>query len=167
MSAYTARIQSIGKTLYAAPTYTHTYQKRSILRTTLDQIEAFHRNPAALKKLTPPPIFIQVHADRRVSLTEGDLEFTLWFGPLPVRWLARHESLTSGFADWQVDGPMAYWRHEHEFEEVPGGVLLSDRVTLAHKPGLRGLWTRLIFDGIPLRILFLYRHWRTKQAVEN
>lgn len=118
--------------------------------------------------LTPPPIFIQVHADRRVSLTEGDLDFTLWFGPLPLRWLARHEPLEGpGFAEWQVKGPMAYWRHEHMFRELPEGVELHDRVTLAHKPGLPGLLTRLMFDGIPLRILFLYRHWRTRRAVEN
>lgn len=168
MLAYTARIQMIGKILLATPSHTHSYQKRSIFRTTLEQLETFHKDPAALKKLTPPPIFIQVHSDRRVSLTEGDLEFTLWFGPLPVRWLARHEPVAgSGFAEWQVDGPMAYWRHEHLFEVVPGGVALFDRATLAHKPGVRGLLTRLIFDGIPLRILFLYRHWRTRQAVES
>jgi ligand-binding SRPBCC domain-containing protein len=154
--------------LLATPTHTHSYQKRSVFRTTLEQLEAFHRNPSALKKLTPPPIFIQVHADHRTSLTSGDLDFTLWFGPLPVRWLARHESLAGpGFAEWQVKGPMAFWRHEHGFEEVSGGVALIDRVTLAHKPGIKGLLTRLIFDGIPLRILFMYRHWRTRQAVEK
>lgn len=168
MAAYTAHIQVRGKTLLATPLRIHSFQKRSVFRTTLEQIEAFHKSPSALKKLTPPPIFIQVHADHRVSLTQGDLEFTLWFGPLPIRWLARHEALPGhGFAEWQVFGPMAHWRHEHEFEVVTGGVALFDRVTLAHKPGFRGLLTRLIFDGIPLRILFLYRHWRTKQAVEN
>ena len=154
--------------MIATPTNTYTHQKRSVFRTTLEKIEAFHRDPAALRKLTPPPIYIQVHADHRLSLTEGDLDFTLWFGPLPVRWLARHEALAGhGFAEWQVSGPMAYWRHEHAFEEVPGGVALLDRVTLKHKSGIAGLLTRLIFDGIPLRILFLYRHWRTKRAVEN
>lgn len=152
----------------ATPSHTHTYQKRSLLRTSLEQVEAFHSDSAALRKLTPPPIFVHVRADRRISLTEGDLEFTLWFGPLPLRWHARHEPLAgSGFAEWQVDGPMAYWRHEHAFEEVADGVVLSDRVTLAHKSGMRGLLTRLIFDGIPLRILFFYRHWRTRLAVEN
>jgi len=62
---------------------------------------------------------------------------------------------------------MAYWRHEHIFEETPGGAALIDRVTLAHKPGIMGLVTRLIFDGLPLRFLFFYRHWRTRQAVEK
>jgi ligand-binding SRPBCC domain-containing protein len=154
--------------LLATPSHTHTYQKRSVFRTTLEKIEAFHKDPTALKKLTPPPIFIQVHADHRTSLTAGDLDFTLWFGPLPVRWLARHEALTGlGFVDWQVSGPMSYWRHEHRFEEVPGGVALLDRVTLAHRSGIPGFLTRLIFDGVPLRILFLYRHWRTRQSVES
>jgi ligand-binding SRPBCC domain-containing protein len=61
--------------LLATPTHTYTYQKRSIFRTTLEQLEAFHQDPAALKKLTPPPIFIQVHADHRTPLTDVDLRW--------------------------------------------------------------------------------------------
>ncbi|MGB1288022.1 MAG: hypothetical protein ACPG7F_15905, partial [Aggregatilineales bacterium] len=63
------------------------------------------------------------------------------------------------------EGPMKYWRHEHIFREVEGGIELTDRLTRAHKPGLTGLLTRLAFDGIPLRILFFYRHLRTRMAV--
>lgn len=145
-----------------------TYTKRSVFKTTLAEMRAFHQDPAALKKLTPPPIFVQVRSDGRKSLTEGDLDFTLWFGPLPIRWLARHEPLDGeGFAEWQVEGPMAYWRHVHAFTEVPGGVALTDSVTHAHKAGVRGLFTRLLFGGLPLRFLFFYRHWRTRRVVES
>lgn len=152
----------------AATSKTHVFERRSVFRTTLQQMEAFHRDPAALRKLTPPPIIVQVHSDRRVSLTEGELDFTLWFGFLPVRWVARHEAAGArGFADLQVRGPMEYWRHEHLFEEEDGGVALTDRVTLAHKPGFAGLLTRLMFDGLPLRFLFFYRHLRTRRAVEQ
>ena len=97
------------------------------------------------------------------------MRFTLWFGPIPIRWLARHEPgpTSHSFADSQVKGPLAYWRHEHIFNEVAGGVELTDRITLAHRGGLRGLWTRLAFDGLPLRILFAYRHWRTRRALQG
>lgn len=150
---------------------THVYEKRSLIATTIDQLIAFHQDPKALAKLSPPPIFIQLHRDDRTSMTEGELEFTLWFGPIPIRWLARHEAgpTPDSFADLMVKGPMAYWRHEHIFEADPqgSGVYLIDRVTLAHKSGIAGLITALMFDGLPLRFLFFYRHLRTKMSLSK
>lgn len=145
------------------------FQKRSVFKTTVEKLEAFHQDRAAFSKLTPPPIFVQLHHDGRTSLTEGELAFTLWFAIIPIRWRVRHEPVTvgNGFADRQLSGPMAYWRHEHRFEPVEGGAALIDHVTLAHKAGLTGWLTRFMFDGLPLRFLFFYRHWRTRQAVER
>ena len=93
------------------------FEKRTVFNTTLEKMEAFHQDRAALGTLTPPPIFVQLHHDGRTSLTEGDLDFTLWFAFIPIRWLARHEAVPGqhGFAEWQVKGPMGYWRHEHLF----------------------------------------------------
>jgi len=151
------------------PHNAHTYTRRSVMKTTMERMIAFHTDPAALSRLTPPPIFMRMRDDRRVSLTEGELDFTMWFGPIPIQWTAQHQPGPNpdSFADLMVKGPLTYWRHEHIFEEVPGGVALTDRVTLAHKPGLPGLITRLLFDGIPLRILFFYRHLRTRMAVSS
>ncbi|MDX1994134.1 MAG: hypothetical protein SF029_17235 [bacterium] len=151
------------------PKNAHVFQKRSVMKTTMERMMAFHQDPKALSNLTPPPIFMQLHRDDRTSLTEGELEFTLRFVVIPIRWIAQHQPgpTPTSFADFQVKGPLAYWRHEHIFEEVPGGVALTDRVTLAHKPGLAGVLTWLAFDGIPLRILFFYRHLRTRLAVER
>lgn len=147
---------------------THTYEKRSVFPSTLEALREFHEDPGVMPKLSPPPIFIQVRQDDRTSLTEGEIAFTLWFGPVPVRWLARHQPgpTESSFADLMIEGPLAYWYHEHIFETVENGVALVDRVTLAHKPGISGIITRLAFDGIPLRILFFYRHLRTRLALK-
>ncbi len=149
------------------PINAHVYTKRSVMQTTLESMIAFHQDASALAKLSPPPIFMQLHHDGRTSLTEGEIDFTLWFGPLPIRWLAQHQPgpTSTSFADLMLRGPMAYWRHEHIFENVPGGVALIDRVTFAHKSGLQGLLTRLMFDGLPLRFLFFYRHLRTRRVV--
>ena len=145
------------------------FVKTSHIRASLEDLQRFHQDPRALSRLTPPPIFPQLRRDERMSITEGEVEFTLWLGPLPIRWLARHEPgpTPTSFADVQIQGPMAHWRHEHIFRQVAGGVELTDRVTLAHKRGLRGLFTRLAFDGLPLRILFVYRHWRTRRALQG
>lgn len=142
---------------------TKVYEKSTVFKTTLDAMKTLHERigPA---QLSPPPIFVQVHRDTRTSLTEGELEFTLWMGFIPIRWLARHESADSphAFADRMIQGPMAFWRHEHIFTPVENGVKLTDRLTIAHKDGLQGLLTRLMFDGIPLQILFFYRHLKTR-----
>jgi ligand-binding SRPBCC domain-containing protein len=151
------------------PPEAKTFEHTSVINTTLDAIIAFHENPKAFAILTPPPIFAQIHRRELQSLTEGELEFTLWFGFIPVRWLAQHEPgpTAHSFADRMVKGPLAFWLHRHIFEEVPGGVRLTDRISIAHKPGLPGLLTRLVFDGLPLRMLFVYRHLRTRWALRQ
>ena len=151
------------------PPNTHIYEKRTVMQTTMEKMIAFHQDPKALGKLSPPPIFMQLHRDERTSMTEGEIEFTLWFSFIPIRWIARHQPgpTETSFADLMVKGPMAYWRHEHIFEETSNGIALIDRVNIAHKPGLAGLLTRLMFDGIPLRFLFFYRHLRTRMAVTD
>lgn len=145
------------------------YEKRSVFKTSVTQLIAFHERPDIFTKLAPPPMLIRVRRDDRTSLTEGDLEFTLWFGFFPVKWWARHEPgpTETSFADVMVSGPLAYWRHEHIFREVSTGAELIDRITLAHHTGLRGLVSRLMFDGVLLRFLFFYRHLRTRLALER
>ncbi len=144
------------------------FEHRSVIPASLEAVMDFHEQPEALAKLTPFPIFIQVIHDDRVSVTSGELEFQLWFGPFPVRWLVRHEPgpvENASFADRMIEGPLASWEHCHIFQPIEGSVELIDRITLAHKKGWRGWLTRLFFDGLPLRFLFVYRHWRTKREV--
>jgi ligand-binding SRPBCC domain-containing protein len=145
------------------------YKKSSVFKTTMERMIAFHQAPQALQVLTPPPIFVQVIDDNRLSLRAGDVRFRLWFGFVPIEWHARHEAASNAesFVDVMVEGPMAYWRHEHLIEADGDFIRLTDTVSLAHKAGWRGLLTGLVFDGIPLRILFYYRHLRTKWTVEH
>jgi ligand-binding SRPBCC domain-containing protein len=141
------------------------FQHKSVIPTSLETIIRFHEQPNALKLLTPPPLIVQVVKDERLSNTQGTVDFVLWFGPVPVRWLARHEPgpIATSFIDRMLVGPLAAWEHQHLFRAVEGGVELLDRITFAHKRGWRGWLTRLIFDGVALKFLFSYRHWRTKR----
>ena len=45
-----------------------TFEKRSVIPTTMVQMIAFHSDERAIRWLTPPPIFIQFHRDTRTSL---------------------------------------------------------------------------------------------------
>ena len=128
---------------------------------------AFHQDPRALSKLTLPSTFIQILRDDRTSLTDGEIEFNLWLGPFPIRWVEAHAPgpIPTSFTDRMVRSPLAFWEHQHIFEPIGESTRLVDRITFAHKSGLAGLFTRLMFDGLPLRLLFIYRHWRTRRAL--
>jgi ligand-binding SRPBCC domain-containing protein len=141
-----------------------TFEHSSVIDTTLDDMIAFHNDPQAFSRLTPPPIIAQIHRRDLKSLTDGEMEFTLWMGPIPIRWLAQHEPgpTEHSFTDRMIQGPLAFWLHRHIFEAVEGGVRLTDRISIVHKPGVSGFLTRLMFDGLPLRVLFIYRHLRTR-----
>jgi ligand-binding SRPBCC domain-containing protein len=143
------------------------FEKQSLIPGTLDSVWGFHAQPGAFRQLTPPPIIGQIHRDERESLTQGALEFTLWFGPFPVRWVASHEpgpSKTS-FSDRMVRGPLATWVHTHIMEETPQGIRLADRILYTHKSGWQGLMSRLLFSRPALSVMFWYRHWVTRRAV--
>jgi uncharacterized protein len=145
------------------------FEHCSTFSTTMEQMTEFHDAPDALRKLTPPLLLIQKVRDKRTSLTSGELEFVLWFGPFPVRWEARHEPgpTETSFVDRMLRGPLASWEHQHIFQQTEQGIALIDRITFVHKRGIAGVFSRLIFDGIPLQMLFMYRHWRTRRALAS
>lgn len=138
------------------------------VRASLDAVVNFHRDTRALKRLSPPPMWVQLH--RVDPLSEGSIsEFTLWFGPLPVRWRARHHLLGAqpGFTDIQESGPMKHWAHTHTFTDLGDGwVQVSEHIEYEHDSGLRGLFSRLLFARPALRFLFFYRELATRRAVE-
>jgi len=146
-----------------------TFQRTTVFRSSVETIVGFHEAPNALQELTPPPLIAQIVRDQRVSLTQGEVVFNLWFGPFRIPWTARHEPgpIETSFIDRMLKGPMASWEHQHIFRAVPRGVELTDKVAYTHKPGWHGVLSRLAFNDLSLRILFWYRHWRTRQKLEK
>jgi ligand-binding SRPBCC domain-containing protein len=135
----------------------------------LAEVAAFHHETAVLKQLTPPPIFVQLHEAQ--PLADGSISrFTMWFGPLPIRWVAVHSAVDPGrgFVDTQVRGPLKSWRHQHSFEAGENGqTVLRERVAYEHRPGLAGVFSRVLFNRPALRLLFAYRKWVTRRALSR
>jgi ligand-binding SRPBCC domain-containing protein len=144
--------------------YTHRFQ----VNASIEQVAAFHRHSASMGAITPPPIQVQIHAAPNL-LNQGDeMDFTLWMGPVPIRWLALIEDVTAtGFIDCQLRGPFKQWRHRHSFSALPGGsteVLDEVEIKLAsnwfwYLIGL-GMW-------VSMPILFAYRGWKTRQLLHH
>lgn len=129
-------------------------------------VAAFHRDTTALRKLSPPPIFAQLHYIE--PMAEGSLsKFTLWFGPIPVRWTAIHSGVSeNGFTDTQARGPLEYWQHRHHFIPLNDNqTKIRESIQYKHPAGIRGLFTRLVFGKPGLWALFTYRRLATRRAL--
>jgi ligand-binding SRPBCC domain-containing protein len=145
-------------------TFCHEY----ILSAPVAAVADFHSRPTSMAAITPPPILVQIHR-APARLGEGDeMEFTLWFGPLPLRWLVRIEQVTPiSFVDRQVRGPFAHWVHHHTYVPLnPTTTRVVDRVEAQSSNNWfwkligQGMWL-----GMPL--LFAYRAWRTRHLLKQ
>lgn len=140
----------------------------SIIPAPVERVFAFHEQPDALQRLTPP--FAPARVLRRSgSLLPGStVELELPFGPFKTRWLARHTEYEKNrlFADVQESGPFRRWVHHHRFEPLsPSQTRLTDEIDFSLPGGplidFLGAW----FARLQLRRLFRYRHDATRQAV--
>jgi ligand-binding SRPBCC domain-containing protein len=117
--------------------------------------------------ITPPPMIVRVHS-APAELKSGDrMDFTLWAGPVPIRWVACIEDASEwGFTDRQLRGPFGSWAHRHAFERVDDRTTeVVDRIEASHSKHLFwGLVTRLMWLGMPL--LFAFRARRTRAILE-
>ncbi len=132
-------------------------------------VAEFHRDTRALRRLTPPPVWVQFH--QLEPLAEGSVaEFTLWFGPFPVRWRAVHTQVDSlrGFTDTMVKGPLRFWKHSHTFKATdPQKTLIREEIEFEYPRGAAGWWTRLVYSPLALRLLFFYRSMITRWILER
>jgi ligand-binding SRPBCC domain-containing protein len=95
-------------------------------------------------------------------------DFTLWLGPLPVRWVAVHTNVDplTGFTDRQESGPFASWVHQHSFEprdEAETEVI--DEIQAEFGRGFLGMLSRLMWINLPF--MFFYRGWVTRRSIEK
>ena len=133
---------------------------RSHIQAPAGDLRAWHANPGAFQRLTPPWL------DARVQAASGGIDpgdtvslRVPVLGLLGFTWNLRHDALPDGdgFVDIQESGPFTAWRHEHRF--IPTGEMtsvLEDHITYS-TPAPAG---RLIQSR--LEDLFRFRHHRTR-----
>ncbi len=141
------------------PTFTYEF----LVAAPIEAVRQFHRDTSALKRLTPPPTIVQLQSIE--PLSEGSVSrFTLWVGPLPLRWKAVHVDVhPNGFTDVQAEGPAAKWEHTHTFrDEGPNQTRILEHIEFQHRAGPWGWVTRLLFSRPNLRLMFSYRKHATR-----
>ncbi len=144
------------------------YAHRFVVKAPLAVVADFHRRSASMGAITPPPIRVRIHVAPE-TLQEGDrMDFTLWLGPLPIRWVAQIEQTTpNSFVDRQLSGPFATWVHRHTFTAVDDETTaVIDEVDATLHPN--AFWKLIgvgMWLGLPL--LFAYRGWKTRRILEK
>ena len=142
------------------------FQRSFEVAASLDIVSDFHHHAEGLEAITPPFVPMKMDEVPPVLKDGSEMRFTLWFGPLPVRWHARLEDVRKeGFVDLQVSGPFRSWRHEHRFETIDA---THTRVVDTIEASLRKhpLWAVVglkMWLGLPA--LFAYRRWKTRQLL--
>ena len=144
--------------------YSHRFQ----VLAPLESVAEFHHDSRALKQLTPPPLFVSFN--KVELLAEGSVaDFTMWLGPLPIHWVATHSEVDpmQGFTDSQTSGPFEVWVHRHSFESVDDNTTtVNDQIQA--KPSNHPFWGIISrFMWLTLPILFAYRSWQTRRALER
>lgn len=144
------------------------YEHSFTVRAPLAGVAEFHRQPGSLVAITPPPVRVQIHRAPDPLAGGAEMDFTLWLGFVPVRWLARIEQVSpAGFADRQVRGPFKHWLHRHTFI-ARGDQLTEVRDEIEAELQRHPVWGPVglgMWLGLPL--MFAYRGWKTQRLLER
>ena len=76
-----------------------------------------------------------------------------------MTWVTEIKCVDDGksFIDVQLFGPYRLWHHRHTFEEIEGGVLMTDLVHYVMPMGFIGEIARWLFVGKKLERVFAFR----------
>lgn len=145
------------------------FQYSTLINAPIETVWNFHERSDILQLLTPPWQNVEI-VRREGGLDIGAItEFKLFFGPIPVRWLARHTECDRYglFTDEQIEGPMDSWTHRHQFSSEAGKTRLTDAIAFS-LPG--GELTEALLGPIvrqQLEEMFHYRHQVTQRECER
>ncbi len=138
------------------------YRHSFFVKAPLADVAEFHKETSALKALMPPPLSVRFNEVQ--PLAEGSVaDFTMGVGPVSVRWVAVHSEVTemNGFVDTQKEGPFRSWRHRHTFQALDEGTTeVIDEIDAEYGSAI----SRFMWLNLP--VLFAFRAWATKKALE-
>lgn len=139
------------------------YSKTSAqkLPITLQVAWDFLTNPHNLSKITPPEMNFKIVAGAEKALYAGQIitySVTPLFG-IKTPWVSEITQIVDKkyFIDVQIQGPYAFWHHQHFVTEIEGGVLMEDIIHYALPLGIVGQMAHPIIVKPKLEEIFQHR----------
>ena len=133
----------------------------------LEKCWAFFSTPQNLRHITPPYLgFSDINASN-TSMYAGQIIMHKIrpFSWLPMDWITEitHVNEPFYFIDEQRLGPYKFWHHEHHFEKVDKGTLITDKIYYKLYGGIIGRAINKLKIKEDLEAIFLYR----KQKIQE
>lgn len=109
------------------------FQRTQFLPISLEAAWDFFSNPRNLPDITPPDLGFQITSAVPDKMYAGMVvSYTVTpFAGFRVDWTTEitHVKELEFFVDEQRFGPYRFWHHQHFFQQLPGGMEMSDKVT--------------------------------------
>jgi ligand-binding SRPBCC domain-containing protein len=136
-------------------------KRQQLLRTDPDTCWKFFSSPQNLAVITPEYMRFTVLTEQPDSVYEG-LIIAYTVSPvlgIPLKWVTEIKYVKENlfFVDEQRKGPYSFWHHEHHFEQVENGVLMTDIVSYSLPYGWIGRLAHRLFVKKQLEAVFDYR----------
>ncbi len=134
----------------------------------LEEVWQYFSRPENLNHITPEDMSFEILSDiANVPMYEGMLiQYRVSpFWGIKMRWVTEIKQVQEGryFIDEQRFGPYTFWHHQHHFEEMNGGVLMTDILHYKIPFGILGTLADILFVNKRIEEIFNYR----KKAVER
>ncbi len=96
-----------------------------------EELFKFFSDAQNLEAITPPWLNFKILNVSTENIQEGTLlDYKISLHGFPIKWRTKiiDWNPPAEFVDTQLKGPYKLWHHTHTFQEVNGGVLMTDRV---------------------------------------
>ncbi len=126
----------------------------------ISQVFPFFSDAHNLERITPGFLRFRILTPAPIIMGTGTIiDYRLHILGIPQRWRTRIELFEPPrmFVDLQTDGPYAYWRHLHEFEETAEGSMIRDQVEYEMPFGFLGTLTHFLLVRHMLDRIFDFR----------
>lgn len=139
----------------------YTLEAKQEMNTTLEEAWAFFSSPKNLSKITPGHMGFNITSEVPDKMYTGQI-ITYKIGVFPgvkSNWVTEitHVQDMKRFVDEQRFGPYSMWHHEHSFEKIESGVLMTDKVSYKIPFGFLGKIMHNISIKEQLLAIFRYR----------
>lgn len=142
---------------------THVVEREQLVRRPRDQVFPFFSDARNLERITPDFLHFRIAGMSTPQVGPGTLiDYRLRLHGLPVGWRTRIEEWRpeERFVDVQLRGPYSLWHHTHEFEPVPEGTIVRDRIRYRLPFGALGDLLAGSFVARDVDKIFFYRRVR-------
>jgi uncharacterized protein (TIGR01777 family) len=148
----------------------HVLEREQLVRRPRDQVFPFFSDVKNLERITPDFLRFRISGMSTPEIGPGTLiDYRLRLHGIPVGWRTRIEEWKPDerFVDVQLRGPYSLWQHTHEFEPVPEGTIVRDRIRYRLPLGALGDLIAGSLVARDVEKIFAHRHARVGDLLET